>query len=87
GPHATRHLKTEPAMVSHRRNHYDVTNQICIADPDAVRDEIARLLGAHDPAFDNTVLDAAFLDFTRLHAGALPGYAAADTRYHDAQHS
>ncbi|WP_295680268.1 hypothetical protein [uncultured Nevskia sp.] len=74
-------------MESRRRNHYDVTNQICIADPHEVRDEVSRLLAAHDPLLDDGVLDAAFLTFTRLHAGALPGYAAADTLYHDAQHS
>lgn len=74
-------------MESRRRNHYDVTNQICIADPHEVRDEVTRLLAAHDPLLDGGVLDAAFMSFTRLHAGMLPGYAAADTPYHDAQHS
>ena len=74
-------------MESRRRNHYDVTNQICIADPRDVGNEVARLLSAHDPAFDRGALDDALLIFTRLHAGTLPGYAAADTPYHDAQHS
>ena len=74
-------------MESRRRNHYDVSNKVCIADPDAVRQEVERLIAAHHPRFDRTVLATAFHDFTRLHAGSLPGYAAADTNYHDAQHS
>ncbi len=74
-------------MESRRRNHYDVTNRICIADPHEVCSEVTRLLAAHDPKLDRGVLDQAFQSFTRLHAGELPGYAAADTPYHDAQHS
>lgn len=74
-------------MESRRRNHYDVTNQICVADPHEVRDEVTRRLAEHDPLLDSGVLEAAFLTFTHLHAGTLPGYAAADTPYHDAQHS
>lgn len=74
-------------MESRRRNHYDVTNQVLIADPHEVCHEVTRLLAAHDPSLDHSLLDEAFLTFTRLHAGTLPGYAAADTPYHDAQHS
>lgn len=74
-------------MESRRRNHYDVSNKVCIADPDAVRQEVERLIAAHHPRVDRAVLATAFHDFTRLHAGTLPGYAAADTNYHDAQHS
>ncbi len=74
-------------MESRRRNHYDVTNQICIADPLEVQGEVTRLLSRHDPRFDPAILSTAFRRFTELHAGVLPGYAAADTPYHDAQHS
>lgn len=74
-------------MESRRRNHYDVSNKICIADPEAVRQEVERLIAAHHPRFDRSVLRRAFHDFTCLHAGTLAGYAAADTNYHDAQHS
>ena len=74
-------------MESRRRNHYDVTNQICIADPLDVQGEVIRLLCRHDPRFDPAILSTAFRRFTELHAGVLPGYAAADTPYHDAQHS
>ena len=74
-------------MESRRRNHYDVTNQICIADPNEVCHAVIELLARHDPALDVHALENAFLTFTRLHAGDLPGYAAADTPYHDAQHS
>jgi len=74
-------------MESRRRNHYDVTNQICIADPQDVLGEVVRLLSRHDSGFEPAALSIAFRRFTELHAGLLPGYAAADTCYHDAQHS
>ncbi|WP_293370446.1 HD domain-containing protein [Nevskia sp.] len=74
-------------MQSRRRNHYDVTNQVCIADPLDVQGEVTRLLSRHNPQLDPTILSLAFRRFTELHAGVLPGYAAADTPYHDAQHS
>jgi len=73
-------------MDTRRRNHYDVTNRICIASPQDVRDEVKRLLGVHHPNLDLSVLDLAFQRYTELHAGVLPGFAAADTLYHDAQH-
>ena len=74
-------------MDSRRRNHYDVTNRVCIADPLDVQGEVTRLLSRHDTQFDPAALSTAFRRFTELHAGVLPGYAAADTPYHDAQHS
>lgn len=74
-------------MQSRRRNHYDVTNQICIASPPDVLDEVIRLLNLQGGRADAAELRAAFRRFTELHAGLLPGYAAADTPYHDAQHS
>ncbi|MBA4285238.1 MAG: hypothetical protein C0434_06860 [Xanthomonadaceae bacterium] len=74
-------------MESRRRNHYDVTNQICLADPLDVQGEVVRLLSRHDGRFEPAALSTAFRRFTELHAGLLPGYAAADTPYHDAQHS
>ena len=58
-----------------------------IADPNEVCHAVIELLARHDPALDVHALENAFLTFTRLHAGDLPGYAAADTPYHDAQHS
>lgn len=74
-------------METRRRNHYDVSNQICIASPHEVRDEVLRLLGTHYPQLDTAALKTAFQRYAELHAGLMPGYAAADTPYHDAQHS
>lgn len=80
-------VQPEPAMQSRRRNHYDVTNQVCIADPQDVLHAVIGLLQRQDSRYQPAGLQAAFRRFTELHAGLLPGYAAADTRYHDAQHS
>lgn len=70
-----------------RRNHYDVTNAVHIADPRAVQQAITPLLLAYDAALELQPLAAAFRCFTALYAGTLPGHAGCDTRYHDAQHS
>lgn len=73
-------------MEPRRRNHYDVTNRVCIASPDDVLAEVRRLLGDSYPQLDSAVLSTAFHHYTLLHAGRLPGYATPDTPYHDAQH-
>src|ERR1044071_2293371 len=68
-------------------NHYDVTGRIHISSPVAVRDAVLEILSARFPALDPAPIADAFLTFTRLYAGELPGYAGCDTWYHDAQHS
>lgn len=70
-----------------RRNHYDVTNRVEIARPDAVRDAVASLLSALYPGADLGPVQQAFRVFGQLYAGSLRGYAGCDTWYHDAQHS
>ena len=68
-------------------NHYDVTGRIHVSNPVAVRDAVAEILSAHFRDLDTAPLTDAFLTFTRLYAGDLPGYVGCDTWYHDAQHS
>jgi len=70
-----------------RRNHYDVTNQVEIARPQAVGDAVCELLAAQYPSIDLAPAQAAFKTFARLYAGTLRGYHGCDTWYHDAQHS
>ncbi len=70
-----------------RRNHYDVTNQVEIARPQAVGAAVCGLLTAQYPGIDLAPAQAAFKTFARLYAGTLRGYHGCDTWYHDAQHS
>ena len=68
-------------------NHFDVTGSVRISSPWAVRDAVLEALTPHFPGLDQKPLAHAFLTFTRLYAGDLPGYVGCDTWYHDAQHS
>jgi hypothetical protein len=68
-------------------NHYDVTGRIHVSSPVAVRDAVLEILHARFQSLDPTPLHEAFLTFTRLYAGDLPGFVGCDTWYHDAQHS
>lgn len=70
-----------------RRNHYDVTGRVFIADPRIVCAEVCALLSERYPATDLRPVEHAFDVFARLYAGELPGYHGCDTWYHDAQHS
>lgn len=70
-----------------RRNHYDVTNRVEIARPEAVAAAVGELLAALYPGTDLTPVTRAFGVFRGLYAGTLRGYAGCDTWYHDAQHS
>ena len=70
-----------------RRNHYDVTGRVFIADPRVVRDEVCKLLSTRFADVDLAPVERAFEVFARLYAGDLPGYLGCDTWYHDAQHS
>src|SRR5581483_9098768 len=68
-------------------NHFDVTGRIRISDPVAVRDAVISILRARFVDLHTAPLHHAFLTFTKLYAGELPGYVGVDTWYHDAQHS
>lgn len=70
-----------------RRNHYDVTNRVEIARPQAVGEAVCELLAAQYPGLDLAAVQTAFKVFTRLFAGTLRGFHGCDTWYHDAQHS
>lgn len=70
-----------------RRNHYDVTNRVEIARPEAVSEAVGELLSALYPGTEMAPVHSAFEVFQRLYAGTLRGYAGCDTWYHDAQHS
>lgn len=70
-----------------RRNHYDVTGRVFIADPRVVCAEVCTLLRERYPSVDLQPVERAFDVFAHLYAGELPGYHGCDTWYHDAQHS
>ncbi|MEK6806910.1 MAG: hypothetical protein AABY95_09725 [Pseudomonadota bacterium] len=74
-------------LLKKKGNHYDVTGTVLIAYPQDVCDAISQLLQARYPGCDLTPLQQAFMTFTRLYTGELPGYLGNDTWYHDAQHS
>ncbi|OGA14493.1 MAG: hypothetical protein A3H32_11770 [Betaproteobacteria bacterium RIFCSPLOWO2_02_FULL_63_19] len=70
-----------------RRNHYDVTDRVFVADPRVVCTEVCALLRSLEPNTDPRPVEQAFDVFSRLYAGTLPGYLGCETWYHDAQHS
>lgn len=70
-----------------RRNHYDVTGKVFVADPRAVRDEVCGILRRRFPDIDVRPVHAAFDIFVDLYVGELPGHFGCETWYHDAQHS
>lgn len=74
-------------MPRHRRRHFDVTDTVCVAQPEAVCAAVCDLLQRHDPHADLSPVRRAFACFHALYAGTLPGYVGCDTPYHDAQHS
>jgi hypothetical protein len=70
-----------------RRNHYDVTDRVYLADPRIVCKEVCAILRSLEPNSDLRPVEQAFDVFGRLYAGVLPGYLGCETWYHDAQHS
>ncbi len=79
---------TASARAHRRRNHYDVTDTVCVADPRTVCTAVQDLLS--DNGFCGAAagpLDAAFQHFAALYSGTLPGWRGCDTPYHDSQHS
>lgn len=70
----------------HRRNEFDVTNEIDTTDPQQVA---AAVCGIHQDLYQqerSPVLAQAFDDLARLYRGEVPGYHACDTGYHNVQH-
>src|SRR5438128_6728061 len=70
-----------------RRNHYDVTDRVFVADPRAVCAEICGILSSRQRNTRLAAVEQAFEVFSHLYAGTLPGYVGCETWYHDAQHS
>ncbi|MDX1609567.1 MAG: hypothetical protein R3225_05545 [Halofilum sp. (in: g-proteobacteria)] len=70
-----------------RRNHYDVTGRVFIADPRVVCAEVSAILRERFPEVDLRPVERAFDVFTSLYAGDWPGHLGCETWYHDAQHS
>jgi hypothetical protein len=70
-----------------RRNHYDVSDRVFLADPRQVCSHIGGILRQLDPAVDLAPLQRAFDIFSRLYCGRLPGYRGCETPYHDTRHS
>lgn len=74
-------------MSATRRNDFDVTDTVCVADPRAVKMAVLAILRDMEPAANLTPVNAAFRLFVQLFTGRLPGYVGCDTPYHDARHS
>lgn len=65
----------------------DVTDSVCVNDPEDVKREVLAIVNGTFPGLNTTPLEAAFTLFTQVYQGRLPGYLACDTLYHDLQHS
>lgn len=68
-------------------DHTDVTRRIDLTNPDEVCAEVCRLLCAADPGVDRPLIERAFVTFSKLYAGTLPGYHGCETQYHDMRHA
>lgn len=79
--------KTEFLHNSSRPNDLDVTDSVCVSDPEAVKREVLSILIGTFPDLNTGPLEAAFTLFAQVYQGRLPGYRACDTLYHDIQHS
>jgi hypothetical protein len=70
-----------------RRNEYDVTNRVNVTEPDAVCNEVCRLLSNLYPKRSQKPIQDAFRIVSALFQGTYPGYHPCDTPYHDLQHT
>lgn len=70
-----------------RLNQNDVSNQVNVETPVAVRDAVLELFAGRYPGGDFAALESAFADFQALFEGRYPGYLACDTLYHDLRHT
>lgn len=73
-------------MAQHRRNEFDVTDQIKTTDHQQVAAAICAIYQELYQQQADPSLTQAFDDLVRLYRGELPGYHACDTDYHDVQH-
>jgi len=73
--------------LQERRSDYDVTNQVQVSSPAAVRDAAQEIFRALYPTCSFDALWLAFHDFERFFWGLEPEYYGVDTTYHDIQHT
>ncbi|MBA3581886.1 MAG: hypothetical protein H0W44_05460 [Gammaproteobacteria bacterium] len=73
--------------IDDKLNEYDVTEQVRVTDPQAVKREVIALFNHLYPAENTQQLTVAFDTFAALYEGHYPGYHACDTIYHDIQHT
>lgn len=67
-------------------DHTDVTHCVDLAHPGEVCAEVCRLLCNADSGVDRPLIEHAFVIFSQLYAGTLPGYHGCETPYHDMRH-
>ena len=79
--------KTAPLSAAPHPNDLDVTDSVCVSDPEAVKREVLSIVTGTFPGVSTGPLEAAFTLFAQVYQGRLPGYQACDTLYHDLQHS
>ncbi len=70
-----------------RRNDYDVTNQVQVSSPVAVRRAVRDIFHGLYPGSSFDPVWLAFHDFERFFNGREPDYHGVDTPYHDIQHT
>jgi hypothetical protein len=60
---------------------------IRMSAPDAVFEEVCRIVAVFNSQFDFTALHRVFQDIVKLFRGEYPGYQKCNTRYHDLKHT
>jgi len=78
---------TKDEILQERRNDYDVTNQVQVSSPSAVRNAVRQIYGDLYPANSFDPVWLAFHDFERAFTGEDPEYFGIETPYHDIQHT
>jgi hypothetical protein len=74
-------IQEKPASMD-----FDVSQAVCISDPQDVCRAVEAAFLTLFPAPDFVVISKAFEDVARLYRGQFPGYHACDTDYHDLRH-
>lgn len=70
-----------------RPNECDVTGEVCVSQPSAVREAVQEIFRHTFPGSAFDALWMAFHDFERLFRGHYEDYLGCDTVYHDIQHT
>lgn len=77
----------QQAADNQNQNTLDVTESICVSEPESVKREVLAIYTLSFPGVNTNRLENAFDMFAQLYQGRFPGYHACDTLYHDIQHS